>query len=107
MLAVLAEFERDQTIERTKMALRHKKMKGERTGNIPYGYRLSTDNIHIEKDEQEQAVITLARQYKAQGLTLRAIATKLTEQGYVSRTGKPFLAGSIQVILKQEPPSLP
>jgi site-specific DNA recombinase len=38
MLAVLAEFERDQAIERTNLALQHKRSKQERIGNfIPYG----------------------------------------------------------------------
>jgi hypothetical protein len=34
MLAVLAEFERDQISERTTMALAHKKARGERVGSV-------------------------------------------------------------------------
>jgi len=41
MLAVLAEFERDQVSERTAMALQYKKAHGERLGGrIPYGRQL-------------------------------------------------------------------
>src|SRR6185295_927090 len=39
MLAVLAEFERDQIAERTKGALSHMRNQGKRiSGKIPYGY---------------------------------------------------------------------
>jgi DNA invertase Pin-like site-specific DNA recombinase len=43
MPAVPAEFERDQVSERTRFALAHKKAKGERTGGVPYGFRLAED----------------------------------------------------------------
>jgi len=42
MLAVLAEFERDQVAERTKGALAHLRNQGKRiSGKIPYGYDLA------------------------------------------------------------------
>lgn len=38
MLAVMAEFERDQVSERTSMP--HKKSKGQRVGTVPFGFDL-------------------------------------------------------------------
>lgn len=40
MLAVLAEFERDQIAERTRLGLAEKRRRGEKTGGrVPFGYR--------------------------------------------------------------------
>ena len=43
MMAVLAEFERDQISERTSTAMAHKKSKGERVGTVPFGFVLLED----------------------------------------------------------------
>src|SRR6266849_5970072 len=48
MLAVLAEFERDQVSERTTMALAFKKSQGKKLGGrVPYGKVLAFDGIHL------------------------------------------------------------
>jgi len=50
MLAVLAEFERDQISERTTMAMAHKRSQGQRISrHIPYGMQLATDGTHLDK----------------------------------------------------------
>src|SRR3990170_6522278 len=36
----ISQWEREATSERTKSVLQHKKTKGERIGNIPFGYKL-------------------------------------------------------------------
>lgn len=41
MLAVLAEFERDQISERVSTVVAHKRSKGERVGQVPFGYDLA------------------------------------------------------------------
>jgi site-specific DNA recombinase len=99
MLAVMAEFERDQTAERVTAALQHKKSKGERVGSIPYGFKLAMDKIKLLKDKAEQAMIALCKELKEQGLSLRKIAAKLAEQGFKNRIGNAFNAQSIKNIL--------
>jgi DNA invertase Pin-like site-specific DNA recombinase len=99
MLAVLSEFERDQVSERTSAALQHKKAKGERTGSIPYGFKLAMDKIKLIKDKAEQAMIALCKELKQQGLSLRKIAAKLLEQGFKNRIGNAFNAQTIKNIL--------
>jgi site-specific DNA recombinase len=99
MLAVLSEFERDQVSERTTAALQHKKAKGERTGSIPYGFKLALDKVKLLKDKAEQAMIALCKELKEQGLSLRKIAAKLLEQGFKNRVGSGFNAQSIKNIL--------
>ena len=77
MLAVLAEFERDQVSERTIAALAHKKAQGQCVGNVPFGYRLAADGFTLELNPEEQAVRGLVRGLKAEGKSLRAIQAEL------------------------------
>ena len=96
MLAVLAEFERDQISERTSAALQYKKAKGERVGAVPYGYALAIDGATLEPDPTEQAVITEARKLKAAGLSLRKVAAELARRGFYARNGASFEATQIR-----------
>ena len=87
MMAVLAEFERDQVSERTTMALAHKKSKGERVGTVPYGMSLETDGVKLVPNVKEQEAIALARVLRGQGMSLRAIASELESQGIKTKAG--------------------
>jgi len=96
MLAVLAEFERDQVSERTTMALQYKKAQGEKLGGrVPYGMQLSADGIHLEENAVEQAVIRIACELHQAGLSSRKIAARLAEQGMYSRVGSVFAPSAI------------
>ena len=92
MMAVLAEFERDQISERTATAMQFKKGKGERVGAAPYEFDLAADGVALVTNAAEQAVIKQARELKASGLSLRGIATELNRRGFDARNGKPFHA---------------
>jgi DNA invertase Pin-like site-specific DNA recombinase len=100
MLAVLAEFERDQISERTSMVLQHKRTQGERVGTVPYGYSVAADGVRLVPNDAEQVVIAAVRGYHAAGLSLRAIAARLASEGYTNREGKTFGAQTISNILK-------
>jgi DNA invertase Pin-like site-specific DNA recombinase len=76
MLAVLAEFERDLCSERTTSALAFKRRQGVRiSGKIPYGYRLEGKDLVEVPAEQE--AIRLILDWRADGISLRAIAAEL------------------------------
>lgn len=96
MMAVLAEFERDQLAERTSTAMQHKKAKGERVGAIPYGKALHDDGVSLVDVPAEQEVIAEARKLHAAGLSLRKIAALLAAKGFKARNGKEFAATQIQ-----------
>ena len=100
MLAVMAEFESDLTAERTSLALQHKKQQGEFTGGktAPYGYTVAADGKTLEPVEAEQQVIELVKQYRNEGLTLRAISSELERGGILSRTDKPFAPAQVSRI---------
>lgn len=88
MLAVLAEFERDQVSERTCSAMAHKKSKGERVGKIPFGFTLAGDGIALVENADELRAVELIRSLKAQGYSLRAIASELDKQKIPTKDGK-------------------
>ena len=86
MLAVLAEFERDQISDRTRFALAHKKANGEKTGgDIPFGY--TVEDGRLIEDTSEQKALGLIRDLRAKGYTLRAICDELAKEGYRTRRG--------------------
>ncbi len=88
MLAVMAEFEKDQISERTKFAMAHKKSKSERVGTIPYGYDLAIDGVALIKNTNEQSAIELVNELNSRGMSLREIADELTARGYLTKKGK-------------------
>jgi DNA invertase Pin-like site-specific DNA recombinase len=90
-----AAYERGLIRARTTAALAAKAAKGERVGELAYRYRLSTDGIHVEADDAEQAVVAAVRELRAAGLSHRAIVRALADRGLVSRAGRPF--GQTQV----------
>jgi DNA invertase Pin-like site-specific DNA recombinase len=88
MLAVLGEFERNLVSERTTMALQHKKSKGERVGQIPYGSSLADDGVMLVNDDYQQGVIKFVQDCKRKGFSIRATVTELTNKGYQSQGAK-------------------
>ena len=99
MLAVMAEFERDQIAERTRTAMSHKKSKGERVGSIPCGFTLAEDGKTLTENPNEQAVIRFIRECDKSGMGYNSIARALTEKGKKTRTGKDFQATQVMRIL--------
>ena len=51
-------------------------------GKVPYGWRL-TDDGELVEDRGEQLVIAAVREYRAAGLSLRAIRSRLEDRGLV------------------------
>src|SRR5262249_48258947 len=100
MLAVLAEFERDQISERTAMGMAYKRSQGQRISrHIPYGLQLAADGTTLEPHGAEQAVIAVAKELHGAGLSTRAIATRLAEQSMLSRVGTVFTPSAISAMV--------
>lgn len=91
MSDLFAQVEREMIRTRTKAALAVKKARGERVGQIPYGWELAEDGIHLAPVEAEQSILARAQDLSQGGLSLRKVAAKLTEEGRLSRSGKPFM----------------
>jgi site-specific DNA recombinase len=88
MLAVLAEFERDLISERTKTALQHKRKRGGRMGQIPFGFRVDTDGDSLVTSVDEQRVISMVHQWRDEGQTLQKIAERLVELKIPNKAGR-------------------
>lgn len=88
MLAVLAEFERDLISERTMTALHHKRERGGRMGQIPYGYAVGADGDSLVAAEYEQSVIRAIHAMRLDGCTLKAIAEKLKADRVPNKAGR-------------------
>ncbi len=102
MLAVLAEFERDQVAERTKSALGHLRNQGKRiSGHLPYGYDLSSDGETLMPNPSEQAGVRFMLAQQATGLGRRKIAAALTAHGLPTKTGVPWSHQAVGAILRR------
>jgi len=82
-----AAYERALIRQRTRAALAVKRGRGERTGDVPFGFRLAPDGVHLEELPEEQDVIAEVRRLGGQGLTLRAICERLASLGFSPRSG--------------------
>ena len=88
ILAGAAEMERNLTRERTRSAMADKRANGQRIGAIPYGFDLAQDETSLVPNEVEQAVIEDVRAMRSRGMKLQQIASKLTQRGVPTKTGK-------------------
>lgn len=102
MIDSFSEYERLIIGARTKAALQVKKNKGERTGHIPYGYKLSEDGIHLEKEDSEQKILLNIKQLKEKRYSLRAIANTLNIQRKYNRKGTYWTHVSIKRVYENK-----
>jgi DNA invertase Pin-like site-specific DNA recombinase len=101
MMAVLAEFERDQLSERVASAMGHLKAQNKRVGKIPFGWDLLTDGETLEANQDEQKVIGKIMELHGQGLSLRAIAKTLNDQGVAAKTGNHWHPETVRGLVKR------
>ena len=89
MVDAFAEYERNIIKARTAAALEQKRRRGEKTGgDVPFGFQLAEDGIHLVEDADEQKVLSLISELRGNGWTLRQIAAEMERRGIVSKTGK-------------------
>ncbi len=89
ILDAAAAYELALIRARTRAALRAKRARGERAGEVPYGFTADAAGL-LEAHAGEQAVIAQVRALRAAGLSLRAVVAELARAGLVSRAGKPL-----------------
>jgi DNA invertase Pin-like site-specific DNA recombinase len=99
MLAGFAEFERNTTGERTAAALAHKRSKGERVGQVPFGFE--ADGADLVEHQGEQKTIAEIRSMRAGGLSLRSIACELNDSDFEPR-GDRWHVTTIRRILERD-----
>lgn len=97
MMAVLAEFEREQVAERTRHAMQHMKAQGKVVGQVPHGFARAGDELVVNPDEAK--VVELAKSLQSKGYSLRAISDELAAAGAFNRAGRQFNPKSIRSML--------
>ncbi|MEE9129858.1 MAG: recombinase family protein [Phycisphaerales bacterium] len=101
VMGSVSQWEREAIGERTSEALAVMRSNGRRISrHAPYGYRLNSQGW-IE-DEHEQRAISLMRQLRGDGLSLRQIAAELDQQGHRNRRGRRLSAQTIANVLKRD-----
>jgi DNA invertase Pin-like site-specific DNA recombinase len=74
--------------------------------NLPYGYKYVAQTLETEPCTQEQKVITVALELRAQGLSLRQITREINQRGYRTRAGTLFYISQIARMLKRHTPTI-
>lgn len=87
MLMSVSQWEREAISERTRAALQHKRSKGERVGQIPYGYRVAADGVRLERHEGEQRIIEIIGELRGAGMSLRGIVDELNRHNASAARG--------------------
>jgi len=98
MILELSQWEREVIGERTSSALQQKKRRKERLGTTPLGFH--TIEKQIVALPSEQVTVARARELRQQGLSMRKIAAKLTDEGHKTKRGGRWQAETIAKILK-------
>ena len=83
IMAQFAQFERSVIAARTKAALQAKRRRGERLGQVPYGFQACDGRLVA--DTNEQRIIRYIIEMKQSGLSQREIAGKLNNENIPAR----------------------
>lgn len=104
MLAVLAEFERDQISERTRSAMSHMRKERRRISRFaPYGWDLDESGANLQPNAAEQEALAKMSKLRASGLSYREVAIALDELGVVTKTGTgPWTAKVVRSVLARQ-----
>jgi DNA invertase Pin-like site-specific DNA recombinase len=99
MLDLFAQYERELIRARTRAALNAKRAKGEHTGgHARFGFTV-VDGREVVNERERQAA-ALARQLRADGVSLRKIGEALAARGFETRSGGKWHASSVKCLLR-------
>ena len=104
---VISEHERDIIRERTKLALHAKKLRKERVGYIPFGFKLDSNcrqcfekEEHLVAFEEEQKIIQEMLRLRSDKLSVRSIADVLNKNLFLNRDNALWHHMSIHRVMK-------
>ena len=110
LLAVMAEFEKDCTVQRTRDAMHHLRSIGRRTSlRAPYGTRHESCGVkqnsnkpifNCVPDAEEQTTIAVAQSLRMPVASLRDISNMLDYLGRRNRAGKKFTPAVLASIFR-------
>ena len=103
ILNAVSQYERALIRMRIKAALAVKKKRQERIGSVPYGKQLDPDGKTLLDNPEEMKTIEAARAYRDKGMTFRAIAQRLEQEGHRPR-GRGWHPQTVSNILEASQP---
>jgi len=101
LLDAFAEYERQVIRARTRAVLALKKQRGERIGDVPFGFRLGEDRIHLEPEPEEQKTLRRIHRLRQRGYTLKKLADRLNREGVPARGARWHLTTVHRVLARQ------
>jgi site-specific DNA recombinase len=109
VLASVAQWEREATGERTRDALAHLRASGVQLGGMALGWEHGDETDAqgrrvIREVEDDGATIKRILALRAEGLTLRAIAARLTAEGRRTKRGGKWAAETVRLVLDRATP---
>lgn len=101
LLAVFAEFERDQASERTIAGLARRKSQGLKLGGEPeYGY-MADEHGYLAPCPEEQKIIQKMRRLRSEGQSYKKVADLLNLDGDRNRSGRVWNGVVVRTILSR------
>ena len=97
VMAAVAQLDRELTAERVRHTLRYKREQGEVYGPLPFGQDRDGDMLRENRAELDARERML--QLRADGYSLRQIATWLTDSGVAAKKGGRWQANTVRRVL--------
>ena len=97
MMAAFAEFERNLVSERTSAALAYKKVHLQPYAQLPFGFDRKDDMLVV--NDYELGVVRQIQEWRRNGLTLRAIASRLNAEKVPAKNAGTWHASTVRQIL--------
>lgn len=110
MIDAFAEYERLIIGFRTRSALAAKRARSERTGQVPYGSRLTGGGppskrsglpTGLEPDQAEAKVLELVAELADNGWSRRRIASELDRREIPTKSGRPWRQSTVHDLIKR------
>ena len=103
LLDSFGEYERLVIAARTRAVLNSKRTRGERTGQVPFGWQLGSDGKTLLADPDEASALAWMRKLRGEGMSLRKIAREMGLLGVAPRSGGLWSHSSIAHLLRKRP----
>ncbi len=87
VLSGLSQLEREQISERVSDVLKYKKERGERIGQIAFGFRYDESINKVVKDKNESYTINLIKKLRKIGYSFQDIANELVKRNRKNKNG--------------------
>jgi site-specific DNA recombinase len=104
VLTSVAQWEVEQTSQRTSTALQQLKKEGAKLGRSPFGYTKRGNAREVNEDEMK--VVREIKTLRADGNTLQTICDQLNAAGVPTRLGTAWGKATVGRIVKREYPEL-